>query len=253
MTERLTNRPQKRLKVILIGDGCIDEYHYGTIDRLSPEAPVPVFVPKRVESYNGMAANVCENLLNLNVDVVAYVGSTSTKIRMIDDRSKQHVLRIDKDVKTEPLDYASANFVLDDIDGIIISDYNKGYVTYELVENLINTGIPVFIDTKKTDLIRFNGAFVKINSTEFALAKSLPDNLIVTAGKDGAKWNDKTYAAPQLEITDVCGAGDTFLSAFSYKYLMTADVDASIQFAIKAASITVQHFGVYAPTLDELI
>ena len=253
MIEQSMSQQHKRLKIILIGDKCIDEYHYGTIDRLSPEAPVPVFVPKRSEQYNGMAANVYENLLNLNVEIVPYFGNTSTKIRMIDDRSKQHVLRIDNDIKSEPLDYNSANFVLDDIDGIIISDYNKGYVTYELIESLIKTKIPVFIDTKKTDLIRFNGAFVKINSTEFALAKSLPDNLIVTMGKDGAKWNDKVYPAPQLEITDVCGAGDTFLSAFSYKYLMTANMDTSIEFAIKAASITVQHFGVYAPTLDEIL
>jgi D-beta-D-heptose 7-phosphate kinase/D-beta-D-heptose 1-phosphate adenosyltransferase len=53
------------LKVILIGDRCVDEYHYGEITRLSPEAPVPIFVPKRIESKNGMAANVEENLKKL--------------------------------------------------------------------------------------------------------------------------------------------------------------------------------------------
>ena len=247
----MTHRQHKNLKVILIGDKCIDEYHYGTIDRLSPEAPVPVFTPKYIESKNGMAANVEENLKALGVEVISYFGATSVKARMIDDRSKQHILRIDNDVKSEPLNHTKTYFP-SDVDGIVISDYNKGFVTYELIESLIATGIPVFIDTKKTDLARFNDAIVKINSTEFAQAKTFPTNLIVTMGEHGAMWNQRTYEAPKVEIADVCGAGDTFLASFAYKYLLTKNIDKSIAFAIKASAVTVQHIGVYSPTLEEI-
>jgi sugar/nucleoside kinase (ribokinase family) len=126
-------------------------------------------------------------------------------------------------------------------------------VSYELIEELIKLGKPVFIDTKKTDLKRFEGAFVKINSLEFANAKTTPTNLIVTIGEHGALCNQRTYDAPKVEIADVCGAGDTFLASFAYKYLITSDIDSSIAFAIKAASVTVQHIGVYAPTLEEIL
>jgi sugar/nucleoside kinase (ribokinase family) len=134
-----------------------------------------------------------------------------------------------------------------------VSDYNKGYVSYELIEELIKLGKPVFIDTKKTDLARFNGAIVKINSIEYANAKSIPMNLIVTMGEHGVMWDGRKYDAPKIEIADVCGAGDTFLASFAYKYLLTSNIDSSIAFAIKAASVTVQHIGVYAPTLEEIL
>lgn len=242
---------QKQFKVLLIGDKCIDEYHYGSIDRLSPEAPVPIFVPKRIESKNGMAANVEENLKALGVEVISYFGSPSVKVRMIDEKSKQHIIRIDHDVKSSPLD--STTYFPNDIDAIVISDYDKGFVSYELIKHLIETKLPVFIDTKKKDLKQFDGAFVKINSIEFAEAKSFAKDMIVTMGKNGAMWNQRKYDAPQIDITDVCGAGDTFLAALTYAYLNTKSIDESIPFAIKASSITVKHMGVYAPKPEEIL
>jgi D-beta-D-heptose 7-phosphate kinase/D-beta-D-heptose 1-phosphate adenosyltransferase len=221
------------------------------VNRLSPEAPVPIFIPKKIESKNGMVANVDNNLKNLGVETLCYFSGASVKVRMIDERTNQHIIRIDKDYKSEPLDF-NATYFPDDVDGIIISDYNKGFVSYELIEAFIKTGKPVFIDTKKTDLARFEGAFVKINSNEYAQAKTFPSNLIVTMGKHGAMWDGRTYDAPEVEITDVCGAGDTFLASFAYKYLLTKNIDSSIAFAIKASTITVQHIGVYSPTLGEI-
>lgn len=248
----MMNPPRKQLNVILIGDSCIDEYYYGNIDRLSPEAPVPIFVSKRVETKRGMAANVEENLKKLGVHVRSYFGTDSIKTRMIDEKSKQHILRIDKDASCEALSFKNICFD-DSIDAFIVSDYNKGFVSYQLIESLISLGKPVFIDTKKTDLKRFEGAFVKINSLEFANAKSLPSNTIVTMGEHGAMWNERKYDAPKIEIADVCGAGDTFLASFAYNYLITSNIDNSISFAIKAASVTVQHIGVYAPTPEEIL
>jgi sugar/nucleoside kinase (ribokinase family) len=55
-----------------------------------------------------------------------------------------------------------------------------------------------------------------------------------------------------IEVCDVTGAGDTFLSAFAFKFLSSKDIDMAIKFAIRAAEITVQHHGVYAPSLEEI-
>lgn len=246
------SQPLTKLNVILIGDRCIDEYHYGIVNRLSPEAPVPIFIPNRVESKNGMAANVEENLKKLGINVTSYFGQRSVKVRMIDERSNQHLMRIDTDSTSTPLQFESIKS-LSKADAIVVSDYDKGFVSYELVEQLIKTDLPVFVDTKKTDLARFDGAIVKINSVEYAAAKSFPKDLIVTMGKNGAMYNKRKYDAPQIEITDVCGAGDTFLSALTYQYMTTYDMDTAIRFAIKAASITVQNRGVYAPSLEEIL
>ena len=141
-------------------------------------------------------------------------------------------------------------------DAIVISDYNKGTVTYELVEELRKEfNGPIFVDTKKHDLKRFEGCIVKINQHEFSNLTSQPSedtDLIVTYSGDGVIWGAHAFAAKSVEVADVCGAGDTFLSALCYQYLNTNDIATAIQFAIKASAITVQHLGCYAPTLKEI-
>jgi D-beta-D-heptose 7-phosphate kinase/D-beta-D-heptose 1-phosphate adenosyltransferase len=57
------------MKILVIGDSCKDVFIYGTANRLCPEAPVPVFIPKRKTETGGMAANVYENIESLNVEV----------------------------------------------------------------------------------------------------------------------------------------------------------------------------------------
>jgi len=148
---------------------------------------------------------------------------------------------------------------IDDIniehDAIVISDYNKGLVSYELIENILAVAkCPVFIDTKLTDLERMQGAWVKINNLEYSRIKSECSGLIVTNGARGASviYHDIQCPATKVEVVDVTGAGDTFLSALTYQYLVTKDIKSAVEFAINASSITVQHLGVYAPTLNEI-
>jgi bifunctional ADP-heptose synthase (sugar kinase/adenylyltransferase) len=250
----MNTRPLTQLKILLIGDDCVDTYVYGTVDRISPEAPVPVFEPKYEIVLDGMAGNVRKNLEALGCDVKFLHGSTSKKKRIIDQRSKQQLLRIDNDTASDPITIESE---LPAYDAIVISDYNKGAVTYELVEDLRSRFKgPIFIDTKKTDLARFNGCYIKINKLEHKRATSLPDDrwLIVTHGSDGAVWNGWVFPAEVVgDVTDVTGAGDTFLAAFAYEYLIQEYVQAAIKFAIRASGITVQHVGVYAPRLDQLL
>ena len=250
MTELNHTQRQKQYKILLIGDNCIDVYQYGTVDRISPEAPVPVFKFSHEESRPGMAGNVYNNLVALGCNVYAVYGDTSTKTRLIDTRSKQQIVRIDNDVHSSS---AAITYKLDNYDAIVISDYNKGTVSYELIESLRKDYRgPIFVDTKKTDLARLEGCIVKINSLEFSQIKTKCTNMIVTLGPNGAEWNGKQFSAPRVEVSDVCGAGDTFLSALAYCYVNTASIEQAIRFAITASAVTVQHLGVYAPTLQEL-
>ena len=249
----MNTQAQKKFKVLLIGDACTDVYQYGSVNRISPEAPVPIFEYTDGDLRDGMSGNVKVNLETFGCDVKHLHGNLSKKTRLIDQRSKQQLLRIDEDAHSLGLESHQVKDL--DVDCIVISDYNKGYVTYELVENLrARFAGPIFIDTKKTDLKRFEGCYVKINQLEASRVTSMPspEYLIVTAGEQGAFWNGYDFDANPVEVADVCGAGDTFLSALAYWYMNTADLNQSIQFAIQASSVTVQHIGVYAPTLKEI-
>jgi D-glycero-beta-D-manno-heptose-7-phosphate kinase len=244
-------QPQTKYSILLIGDDCVDQYQLGTVDRISPEAPVPIFKPSGVETRAGMAGNVHDNLRALDCDVLYLHKETSVKTRIVDVKSNYQLLRIDEDEFSEP-------FELMDIpqqyyDAVVISDYNKGTVSYELVEEIRkHFEGPIFIDTKKTDLERFEGCYVKVNDLEHSLLKTYCTDLIITHGKNGATYKDKHYPAPSVEVSDVTGAGDTFLSAMVVEFLNTNDIDKALQYAIKASSVTVQHAGVYAPTKEEI-
>jgi D-beta-D-heptose 7-phosphate kinase/D-beta-D-heptose 1-phosphate adenosyltransferase len=243
---------QKSFKILLIGDNCIDVYQYGTVDRISPEAPVPIFKYSHKEQRAGMAGNVNNNLTALGCSVNYLHSETSMKTRLIDSRSKQQMIRIDDDVDATPIEFETA--IPKVYDAIVISDYDKGTVSYDIIEEAIATRIPVFVDTKKTDLERFQGAWVKINELEYSKITSECSGLIVTRGSKGASavYHDITVPAPAVEVVDVTGAGDTFLAALAYQFLITKDIKLAMEFANKAASITVKHLGCYAPTLQEI-
>jgi D-beta-D-heptose 7-phosphate kinase/D-beta-D-heptose 1-phosphate adenosyltransferase len=245
---------QTKYKILLIGDACEDIYTYGYVNRISPEAPVPIFEPHHTIYHDGMAGNVRKNLEALGCTVDFIRGKTSRKKRLIDQRTKQQLLRLDEDAVSEPVAFETA--IPPVYDAIVISDYNKGTVSYELIEELVNeVDVPIFVDTKKTDLARLSGCYVKINALEKSRATSFPDpeHLIVTHGGDGAEWNSWVFPAEIAgDVVDVCGAGDTFLAALAYKFLETKHMPDAVKFANKASAITVQHVGVYAPRLEQI-
>lgn len=249
----MITQPPKKFNILLLGDSCVDQYQFGTVERLSPEAPVPVFCPTHSYSRPGMAGNVAHNLETLGCSVSLLSGEASVKTRLIDQRSGQQILRIDQDK-------VSAALVIETelppvYDAVVVSDYNKGTVSYELIKDLIKMSqVPVFVDTKKTDLASMRGAWVKINELEHSRLTTDCPNLIVTRGSRGAEIVNQglSFAAPRVEVADVTGAGDTFLAALTYQYLVCNDIVSAVQFAIRAAAITVQHLGVYAPSLEEI-
>lgn len=259
MTELKSFQPQQKFTVLLIGDNCRDEYVVGMVDRLSPEAPVPVVKIHNQYSVAGMAANVKINLTKLGFEVDFITNNQEIiKTRYIDYRSQQHLLRVDTEPKIVPWS-GRLSFPTSDYDAVVISDYNKGFLTYEHIESIIKqfTG-PIFIDTKKTQLadISAPNVYFKINEVEYKNARSTPSNLIVTLGDKGAKLirneSEITIPTKSVDVVDVCGCGDTFLSALTYQYLLTKDIESAIIFANRAAGITVQHRGNYSPSLEEI-
>lgn len=258
MTDLKNTQQQARYRILLVGDDCVDVYQYGTVDRISPEAPVPVFKFSHEERKPGMAGNVARNLTVLGCEVHYLHGETSTKTRLVDIRSKQQIVRIDNDIISQPMSFETG--IPDIYDAIVISDYNKGTITEELVSWLRKTYEgPMFMDTKKQDLACFHGIYVKINELEYRNRWSINDKLIVTLGSKGAMYktgrdpkHETYYESEDVEVVDVTGAGDTFLSAFVFEFLRTNQVGDAIKFANRAAGISVQHVGCYAPTLEEI-
>jgi len=252
---------QKSYNVLVIGDACTDIYQYGVCERLSPEAPVPILKRTREERKRGMALNVAQNLKSFDVDVKIDCNKEQIKkVRVIDERAGNHLLRIDIEPEIKALD--ESRYTMESLvgfDAVIISDYNKGYVTIEKAAPIIETmnilDIPVFVDSKKDDLRCFAGCVIKINDKEFNRVKYFPEktNIIVTMGKDGARLGDKVFPATKTEMYDVCGAGDTFLASLTYKFLETqGNLEKAINFANKCAAINVQHLGTYALTKEDI-
>lgn len=249
---------QTRFNVCVIGDDCVDQYQYGTVDRISPEAPVPVFRLAHAVERPGMAGNVADNLRALGCGVDFIPGAASRKTRLIDSRSNQHIVRVDLDAQALPLQLDTRD--LNQYHAVVISDYDKGAVTYELIEAVRDRfSGPVFLDTKKTDLAAFHGIYVKINEAEYNRRVSINHSLIVTLGERGAMYktgrdprHETYFDCPKVEIVDVTGAGDTFLAALAFDFLRSTDIHRAIAFAIQASAITVQHLGCHAPGLEEI-
>jgi bifunctional ADP-heptose synthase (sugar kinase/adenylyltransferase) len=244
------NTPQqKQFKVLLIGDSCEDEYIYGRCERISPEAPVPVMNFSRLEKKAGMAENVFYNLKAFGMDVEFLTNSEKiVKTRFIDEKSNQQILRVDKENAVLPL---TEDIEFKFFDAIVISDYNKGFLTKnKLFEIVKSSHIPIFIDSKKTDLPSKKNCFIKINDLEYGNlnGECHLDNLIITKGSKGCFYKDKLYEAEKVNVYDVVGAGDTFLSAIVYGYLSLNNIEDAIILANKAAAIAVQHPGTYVLT-----
>jgi len=246
-------------RVLVIGDSCTDVFVYGDIERVCPEAPVPVFNPIKQTENGGMAKNVVSNLEALGVKVDVITNSNDIKKRRyVDNRSGQMVLRVDEHDYCKPVDRKYVNtFVCGKkYDAVIFSDYNKGFLTEEdirfftCIEEIWD--VPTFLDTKK-----FLGNwcehfdFIKINSLEhqknFETIPNYPDlkeKLIVTLGKNGCSYREKVYPTQEVPVKDVSGAGDTFLAGLVFQYIKNHNIEESIEFAQKCTTEVVQKHGV---------
>jgi len=232
------------MRILVVGDGCIDEYRYGEIRRVNPESTAPLLNFEDSEEKLGMAFNVAKNLQAFGAEVTLCVSDEiSRKIRYIDRRTGEHLLRVDQDVEAKPYDFGVPT---EGFDAIVISDYNKGHVLTETILQLRQQFEgPIYMDTKKRNLADFPDIYIKINQRELYDSTSLPDSeyLIVTYGAKGCGYKDKLYPAKPIEVVDVCGAGDVFLAAMVVKHLETGDMGIALPFANEKAAISCQSLG----------
>lgn len=249
---------QKQYRVLLIGETCEDSYIFGSVDRISPEAPVPVVIHEATLTTLGMSENVKRNLQAFGVSVTHITNKKLIKKkRIVDSSSKQQLLRIDEDDKVDPIKPAEVKmaFLTSEFDAIVISDYDKGFVKVEdLMTFCQNFTGPVFIDTKKKDLFSAQNVIFKINHKEASTLRVQPakQNLITTVGGQGAWYMDKLYPSENVDVFDVVGAGDTFLAALCAEFLKEHDMEASIKIANKASAIAVQNYGCHTLTPDDI-
>ena len=244
------------MKVLVIGDVCEDVYVYGKCSRLAPEAPVPVFVKTREKRNGGMALNVFNNLKALGVDCdIVHNAEEIEKTRYVDTQTNHIFIRIDSDeagIKRVDKKVLTKKY-LSQYDAIVISDYNKGFLSETDIEKICYYHPLTFMDTKKK-LGRWSEdcKWIKINEPEYNNTKKeiqermyvYEDSLIVTLGSKGCKYKNKTYTVNEVEIKDLVGAGDTFLAGFVSRYLHTKNVDDALIFANECATIVVQQKGV---------
>ena len=237
------------MKILVIGESCIDKFIYGNAYRISPEGPVPILEPNEEKENPGMAGNVFENLKILGLDVYFITNKTkSIKTRYVETERNHMFLRVDINKEME-------KFNANDIDfkkykAIVISDYNKGFLDSKAIKKISENHPLTFLDTKKKKIN--NGfhqiKFLKINEKEYLenedYLKNFPNELIITLGGRGAKHNNIIYPVENPStIFDLTGAGDVFLAALVHNYLKTYSIEDSIKFANKCASKSVQRRG----------
>ena len=189
---------KKRPSVIVVGDLILDEYIWGSVSRVSPEAPVPILESKSENMALGGAANVANNLVALGCEVhlVGAIGQdekgdrllnlienlgvhtegiyrfvhrpTTAKVRVI--AHNQQVLRIDKEdnrpitEETENKFIYYLNQTIPKMDGVICSDYKKGILTDKVLKTIMhrakNSKKMVIVDPKSKDFAIYKGASV---------------------------------------------------------------------------------------------
>ena len=245
--------------ILVIGDGCKDVYIYGKSIRLAPDAPVPVFIPLYEKSNLGMAGNVYQNIISMGCPAVLRTNtSIIEKKRYVHEETNHMFLRVDTgELNIERVQGLTKEFI-EQFDLVVISDYNKGFLSEEDIRFICENHELVFIDTKKniSDYCK-DCTFIKINKNEYNASKNFISNshwakekIIVTLGSQGCKLKDKVYPVDKVEIKDLCGAGDTFMSALCVNYLKTKNIDKAIAYANLCATKVVQMKGVN--TINEI-
>lgn len=243
------------MKLLVIGDCCVDIFRYGEVNRLAPEAPIPVLIPEYETSNPGMSGNVVNNLQALGAEVDLICNKKEIrKIRYVCSKYNHLLIRIDENDTCENI---KESYNLDSIewnkyDAIIISDYCKGFLDESDIEFIISKHPLTFIDTKKTfDNWIKNVTFIKINHNEWLRNKpficsdvNIKKKTIVTKGKLGCEIDDKIYPTKEVPVKDLSGAGDTFLSGFVYEFVKSNNIDKAISFAQECTTIVVQKKGV---------
>jgi bifunctional ADP-heptose synthase (sugar kinase/adenylyltransferase) len=244
------------MKVLVIGETCVDKFVYCDAKRLSPEAPVPVLTPFKSVENPGMAGNTYENVKALAPKaIMASITQKAkiTKTRYVEEKSNHMFLRVDEgenfDCKFTWGVFADSTIAEADI--VIVSDYNKGFLSNADLKEIARKSKLSILDSKRkltNDVVK-EFTFVKLNESENINNPNLTaDNIITTLGKKGAEYKNVLFESPKPQDTiDVSGAGDTFTASFIVKYFETKDERIAIKFANEKAAEVVSKRGVVIP------
>lgn len=231
----------------------MDSFVYCSAERLAPDLPVPVLNIENKIFNPGMASNVKRNLEALRVDVDIVTNENwkdILKVRYVHLETNHLFFRVDSKFNPKPLKSLPN---LEKYIAIIISDYNKGFLSRELIQQICNAHSLVFLDTKKViDDWAVGATFIKINDYEYqrslpTMSLKLKKKVIHTLGMRGAEYKGKTFSVDKVEVRDSSGAGDSFLAALVAEYVLTYNIESSIRFANKVASkiVTMRGVGVF--------
>lgn len=306
--------PSKRLAVV--GDIILDMYSWGSITRLNPEEEGSPLVNIDNDSYVlGGAANVAQNIASLggNVSLYGLVNNDSagrtvkslcegkgialqtfsderptTLKQRIMSRNRQ-IARLDREVKDD-IDRSLADQIyrvlsaeISSLDGIVLSDYNKGIFIEELGQQIIGLankhGVPTYVDTKPRLVESFKGAYLitpnrseaekivgySIDASDMGqvqhACRDIVDRLdtnigLITLSEHGIAYHDAsfnhvpTYARA---VNDVTGAGDTVIAALSLGLSSGLEVETAVEFANIAAGVAVSHVGTYSVSTADVV
>lgn len=294
-------------RVLAIGDLMIDQYIYGTVNRLSPEAPVPVVDIERELCELGGAANAVNNIkiLGGNVDVIGVIGTddagrilldlfkerhinvdgiilceerpTTVKTRVIGNGC--HIVRIDKETK-KAIDGQTTNRILklieDDIDNynaILISDYNKGLITKNLLRKLIPLAnsheIPIIVNSKVENLVYYKNVTMVIsdmheasqvigikpinetsirNMGQWLMTRLDCDGVLIVRGGKGLTMFEKDGDVKHLsthigEIHDIAGVGDAITGVMALALSCGSDIQTATIIANSAMTVALGKTG----------
>ncbi len=305
----------KDKNILVIGDIILDHYIWGKVNRISPEAPVPVVEVTRESFLLGGAANVAHNIVSLGgrASVIGINGQdiageallnilrqrgvncdgiftenrpTTVKTRVI--AHNQQVVRFDREDKKYVdgkilkgiLGYI--NSVLLRYDSVIVSDYQKGMISSELINDIVrktkkkdmfiavDPKVGHFDFYKGVSLITPNvmeassGSNIEIRDEKTLLkaGKSLMKKLsckavLITRGEQGMSLFEKNKVThiPTVarKVYDVTGAGDTVISAFTLAYASGANMEEAAVIANHAAGIVVGEVGTAVATPEQLL
>ena len=305
--------------ILVIGDLMLDEYIEGSIERISPEAPIPVvsIFNQDTDRRLGGAANVFNNLISLggkNISLCGIVGDdenghilrgklkfthsdidgivvepnrpTTIKTRII--AHNQQVIRLDreerapiaKESRQRVIDYVKQK--LDSVQALIVSDYEKGLITEQLLREVIpravKKGICVAVDPKFSNFKHFKKVTIVVPNLKEARAfarhelETLDDVLaaarnifkaldcefvLIKMGERGMALVSKkgqhiTIQTAAIEVYDVTGAGDTVISTLVLARTAGASWEEAARLANAAAGIAVSHRGTSSVALGEL-
>lgn len=235
----------EKCRVLVVGDVMLDQYYYGEVTRISPEAPVPITRVVRTKETLGGAANVAHNLalLGCETEVAASIGAdhhggrlralfekrgisiyglvvtgapTTTKLRVIGGH--QQMMRLDFE-ETEPVTGEDAERILmvaqaslsDGAGALVLSDYGKGIVTPELCARLIEAahrkGLPVVVDPKGSDWEKYRGAdYITPNLKELNAVQITPAKNEDAAVEQAARYAMERFGIQAMVATrSECG------------------------------------------------